>query len=139
MWTRIFLLSSASLALIASSAQADGEDHLSDEHHLVAISSDALNPKVHRVRASDAFGWANYSTKVAVVSFDSEVARKMICRSQGGFSINGDRLESGPIQGRQFVSLCHLAPGTYAYRVSLRSDASDPVHERDLEGTLIVE
>jgi len=135
------LLSMLLLGLISAAAVAEDEDHLSKEHRFVRITNSSLHPKTQKVGVEEAFGWVNYSSKLAVVSFRSEVARKMACTSRGSFEINGDRLESGPIHGRQFAALCHLSPGTYEYRVSLRGGAggSGVSAGRDLKGTIIVE
>jgi hypothetical protein len=135
------LLSVLLLGLLSATALAETEDHVSKEHRFVRITSSSLHPKTQKVGADEAFGWVNYSSKLAVVSFDAEVARRMTCTSRGNFSVQGDRLESGPIQGRQFAALCHLSPGSYEYRVSLRSGAggSGVNTGRDLKGTIVVE
>ena len=104
------------------------------------IRSSSLHPTAQKVGTDEAFGWVNYSSKVARVSFDQEVAKKMLCTTRTGFQLTGDRLESRDIQGRQFASLCSLQPGEYAYLVELRSGAGTSAGtSRTLHGTLIVE
>ena len=144
---RSFSLATAALtiglAVLAFSATAseDESDHAKNEHRFVRIRSSSLHPKAQKVGTDEAFGWVNYSSKIARVSFDREVGQKMLCTTRTSFQLTGDRLESGDIQGRQFVSLCRLAPGEYAYLAELRSGAgtSAAVPGRRLEGTLIVE
>lgn len=135
------LLSSVLLGGVAPVALADGEDHHFLKHRFVRIRDGSLYPKVQPVGTHEATGWVNSSGKVAVVSFSAETARKMFCKSLNHFRINGDRLESGPIQARQFASLCRLAPGRYAYRVVLREEAGDSslAPLREFAGTIIVE
>ncbi len=130
------------LAVLAFSAAASEEepDHAKHEHRFVRITSGSLHPKAQKVGTDEAFGWVNYSSKIARVSFDQEVASKMLCTTRTSFRLAGDRLESGDIQGRQFASLCSLQPGEYAYRVELRSGAGTSAgSSRTLKGTLIVE
>ena len=136
------LAAAVGLAVLAFSAAAseDESDHAKHEHRFVRITSGSLHPKALKVGTDEAFGWVNYSSKIARVSFDQEVAKKMLCTTRTGFQLTGDRLESGNIQGRQFASLCRLAPGEYAYLVELRSGAGTTGGSgRTLEGTLIVE
>jgi hypothetical protein len=129
----------ATLTLSAAAVGADS-DHAKHEHRFVRITSGSLHPEEQKIGTDEAFGWVNYSSKIARVSFDAAVAEKMLCTTRTGFRITGDRLESGDIQGRQFAALCRLAPGEYAYRVELRSGAGPMAGpDRTLEGTLIVE
>ncbi len=130
------------LAVLAFSAAAseDEPDHAKHEHRFVRIRSSSLHPTAQKVGTDEAFGWVNYSSKIARVSFDQEVAKKMLCTTRTGFQLTGDRLQSGDIRGRQFASLCRLAPGEYAYLVELRSGAGASAGPgRRLEGALIVE
>ena len=133
----IIMLSVLSLSVAASE---DESDHAKHKHRFVRITSGSLHPKAQNIGTSEAFGWVNYSSKIARVSFDKEVASKMLCTTRTSFRLAGDRLESGDIQGRQFASLCSLQPGEYAYRVELRSGAGTSAgSSRTLKGTLIVE
>jgi hypothetical protein len=126
---------------LAAPARAEDSDHIDHEHRLVRIGSTSLHPPTLKLHAGDAFGWLNYSSEIARVSFDAGVADKMLCKERTSFRLGGDRIESGDVQARQFVSLCSLAPGSYPYRVDLRAGAGGsgggPV--RTLDGTLVVE
>jgi hypothetical protein len=129
----------ATLTLSAAAVEEES-DHAEHEHRFVRITRRSLHPKEQKIDTDEAFGWVNYSSRMARVSFDREVAKKMLCTTRGDFRITGKRLESGDLQGRQFAALCRLAPGAYAYRVELRSGSVGIAGaERTLEGTLIVE
>ena len=122
-------------------AQEEQVDHAKYEHRFVRITSARVHPDPVRLTTDQALAWVNYSPKIARVSFDREVAKKMACRSPGAFRLIGDRLESNDIQGRQFASLCKLAPGEYTYRVALFDSYGAVVSPpaRMLEGTIVVE
>ena len=123
-----------------SAAAEDNPDHAHLAHRLVPIMPGSLYPKAQRIHASDAFGWLNYTTRVARVSFDKEVAARLTCKSPSGFHLTDDRFESRDIPSGGFTSLCNLAPGEYDYRVELRSglwERADGVPEV-LEGRLVV-
>ncbi len=124
----------------ARSQEAEHADHEHRNHQWVRIGSGTLRPATLTVQEGDAFGWVNYTPKIAEVSFDRSVARNLICTTKGSFRLVGERLVSGAIQARQFASLCQLKPGEYDYRVSLRSGAggSSAPLDRTLEGKLIV-
>jgi hypothetical protein len=130
----------ALLVLAAHAARAADPDHIDHEHHLVRIGSNALHPETLTLGPNDAFGWLNYGDRIASVSFPASVAEKMLCRERSSFRLTGDRIESGDIQARQFVSLCSLAPGTYEYEVAMRSGigGSGDAPGRTLRGTLVV-
>jgi hypothetical protein len=143
---RVFFPAVAALTVLlwvlsfSAAASEDESDHAKLKHEFVRITSGSLHPKVQRIGKGDAFGWVNYSSKVARVSFDGDVASKMMCTTRTSFHLTGDRLESGDIQGHQFATLCNLASGEYAYLVQLRSGAgSSSGLGRTLKGTLIVE
>lgn len=127
-------------SLIASTAHAEDPDHIDHEHRLVRIGSSSLHPARLEIGPDDAFGWLNYGSQIAIVSFDASTGEKMLCREKSQFRIVGDRIESGDIQARQFVALCSLAPGTYAYRVQMRPGAGSGggVPGRTLEGSILV-
>jgi hypothetical protein len=139
------LASLACLLAVLAAAPARSEeepepDHADHSHTFIRITNRGLYPGEQVLAKDDAFGWLNYSTKIARVSFPAETAKKMTCTTRGSFHLNGDRLESGDIQATQFATLCSLAPGEYRYRVELRSGAGTsgdiPVVTRD--GKLIV-
>ncbi len=131
------------LALIATPAMAAAAepDHATHEHRLVRILSRSLHPEVHKIDSSAAIGWLNYSDSIAKISFDAEVAKKMVCRSPNGFRVTGDRLESPQIRASQFATVCSLEKGEYAYRVELVAGqgAGPAAPPRIIAGTLIVE
>ena len=128
------------LANPAVSADEAAPDHLDRPHTFVRITEGSLHPAIQTIGASDAFGWINYSSRIARVSFDADVAKKLTCSSRGSFRLTGSRLESGDIQAQQFASLCSLAPGEYRYRVELRAGtgAGGGAPPEAREGTLIV-
>jgi hypothetical protein len=134
-------LAAALAASFAGPAQAADPDHVGHDHRLVRIGSTSLHPATLRIGAGDAFGWLNYGDQIAVVSFEAGVADKMLCRDKSNFRLTGDRIESGDVQARQFVALCSLAPGSYAYRVQMRAGlgSSGAGPGRTLEGTIVVE
>ena len=140
---RAFSLAAAVLSILlfvssfSAAASEDESDHAKHKHRFVRITSGSLHPKAQEVGVAEAFGWVNYSSKLARVSFDREVASKMLCTTRTSFRLTGDRLESGDMQGRQFATLCRLEPGEYAYLVELRSGAGD-APSRTLQGMLIV-
>lgn len=112
-------------------------DHVHYSHKTVRITSTGLQPEVMRIHTDDAFGWLNFSSRVARVSFDAKVGKRLLCTSLTTFRITGDRLESGDVEKLHFVSLCRLLPGQYDYRVRLLPGRRRG--EELLEGTLVVE
>ena len=91
--------------------------------------------------ADDALAWANYSSRIARVVFDAEVAKRMKCRSATSFTLAGDRLISRDIQATQFASLCQLAQGEYAYNVELFAGSGSSGFagvDRTLQGRITV-
>ncbi len=129
----------ALLTTAPAASAADPVDHLEHRHRSVRISSGRIHPKVLRIQPDDALVWINYSSRVARVSFDKSVAAKLKCNSRSAFGITSDRLISSRIQGSQFVSICNLSPGEYAYRVDLYSRAGEAVSDRSFEGRIVVE
>ena len=147
MISKALVVGALALALLVTpggnpaAAEEARPDHIHLGHRLVPIMPGSLYPKVQRIHASDAFGWLNYTTRVARVSFDKEVAARLTCKSPSGFHLTGERFESRDIPSGGFTSLCNLAPGEYDYRVELRSglwERADGVPEV-LEGRLVVE
>jgi hypothetical protein len=111
-------------------------------YRFVQIQNGRVHPRVLRIRAGEPLGWVNYSSKIARVSFERDVGKRLVCDTRTSFSLTGERLESQDIQARQFASMCRLAPGEYAYRVDLRNGAGgmgSGAVSRRLEGRVIVE
>lgn len=124
-------------------AQAPPWDHhVADEHHYVRISDGGLHPKTLHLESESAVGWMNYSSLIARVSFDKEVAKRITCRAATGFQVTGERLTSPGIQAMQFASLCDFAPGEYTYRVELFpgiGTTQGSLRHRTFEGRIVVE
>lgn len=135
------------LGLAGGEARAEepataGPADLGDARHVfVTILQARLKPETQILEPGDAVGWLNYSNQIARVSFDKDVAKRMVCKKEGSFRLNGDRLESGNIQAQQFATLCVLSKGEYAYRVELFSGvgASGNVVPTVREGKLVVQ
>ena len=105
-------------------ARAEEPSDIGDARHVfVTILQGRLKPEVQVLEPGNAVGWLNYSNQIARVSFDKEVAKRMVCKKEGSFHLSGDRLESSNIQAQQFATLCVLSNGEYAYRVELFSGA----------------
>jgi hypothetical protein len=143
----MFRKRSASLAvalavasLAASTARAEDADHMDHEHRLVRIGSTSLHPETLVIGPTDAFGWLNYGDQIANVTFPAAVGEKMLCKQKTNFRLTGDRIESGDVQARGFVSLCALAPGEYSYRVQMRAGigGSGGGVGRTLDGKIVV-
>ena len=127
------------LALGAAQAADDlhGGDH---KHQSVRITNVSVRPAVLQIHDDEAIGWLNYSRQRAVISFDDDVAKNLTCTAKSAFRLTGGRLESAPIQSRQFASLCTLAPGEYEYDVQLMSGVgSNAALGRKLVGKIIVQ
>ena len=128
------------LSLVSFTARAEDPDHIDHDHHLVRIGSGSLHPETLTIGPNDAFGWLNYGDQIADVVFPASVGEKLLCKQKTNFQLTGDRIESGDIQARGFVSLCSLAPGTYPYQVKMRAGAggSGGAIGRTLDGTIVV-
>lgn len=140
--TSLLVLMVGCLVAPTSPARAGSDtDHIDHEHRFVRIGAASIHPEVSRLAVEDAAGWVNYSSKIARVSFDAEVAKKLTCSSPSGFHLTGDRLESRGIQSMQFASLCRFAPGEYAYRVELFSGVGGAGrgYDRVIQGRLVVQ
>jgi len=126
-------------ALAAPAAWAQGTasetepDHLVRSTEIVGIGRTQLVPTVLVVPHASAFGWLNYASGVATITFDEDISAKLTCRSPGAFRARGPDLASPRVASGSFVTLCSLAPGEYDYRVEL--DGS----EEPLLGKLVVE
>ncbi len=104
----IRLALAALLALLAgpSAVLAEGAmkvDHIDHRHQFVRIGDASVRPEVQRIHADDAFGWLNYSRRIARVSFDASVADHLVCKAPSRFRLVGDRLESPDIQFHPFA------------------------------------
>ncbi len=131
-----WLVAADAVRVLAAGAEVD---HARSEHKIVSITDTALIPTSKRLSSSDTFGWLNYSSRKAIVSFDAETAKSMMCRTRGSFRLSGDRLEA-EVEDAGFTSLCKLAPGEYRYRVALSETDEQPSSARAvLEGKLLVE
>jgi len=111
-------------------------------HVYVRILQRRLNPESQTLKAGEAVGWLNYSNRIARIAFPKEVAKKMVCKQEGSFSLNGERLESKQIQSNQFATLCVLSKGEYEYDVELFSGAGTSgggVPRSELSGRIVVE
>ena len=137
--TMIQGLALASLLLAAVPAPAEEADHADHEHQLIRIFENRVRPDPQTIHSDDAIGWLNYTSKIARISFDQEVAKKLTCTSPGSFRLDGARLVSGDIQATQFATLCNLAPGEYDYRVTLRSGiGTTGGAEKNIAGRIVV-
>ena len=94
-------------------------DHAGHETRIVGISAGALLPTVKQIESGDAFGWLNYSTQIASISFDRSVAAQMTCRGPSPFELQSDRLRAASVASGGYATLCNLAPGEYDYEVEL--------------------
>jgi hypothetical protein len=126
--------------LAPTGAWAEEPDHAEREHRLIRILETRVHPREAKAARDDAIGWLNYSSQRARVSFDASVAEHLTCRAPGGFRLEGERLATPAIQSTQFVSLCNLAPGRYAYRVELAAGVGGggAALAKLLEGTIEV-
>ena len=130
-------IAAALVATVAGSAVAGTSDR-----RYVQIKDGRVHPTVVRVGADHTLGWVNYSSRIATVSFEREVGKRLTCESSTSFRLTGTRLQSADIQSTQFASLCRLAPGEYRYRVDLRNGAGGAgagARDRSFEGMVIVE
>lgn len=118
-------LTALSVALAAGSALAEGEvpDHAGHTTQVVGISPSALLPTVKQITEQDAFGWLNYSSRDAAISFERDIVSHMTCRGPSPFQLRGDRLMAPQVPAGGYATLCSLAPGEYDYRVELAGSA----------------
>lgn len=123
---------------VALPARGEGTDHDDHAHHFVRITDDRLNPRVVEMRTGDAIAWANYTRKKARISFDREVAKRIICERPGSFVLTDRALESQELRGLQFASLCKLTPGEYEYEVDLHGVTPGHVPSKGLKGRVVV-
>lgn len=117
-------------------------DHAEYEHQYVRITDSGLRPAAQKIHPEMALGWINYSSRIARISFDAAVVKKLTCRTQGAgaFQVVDERLLSPKVQSMQFASLCHLARGEYAYEVETFSGiGTGGGPRRTYKGKILVE
>jgi hypothetical protein len=119
-------------------SRADTGDHSEQGHHFVRISDGALTPGLVTMKPGEAIAWGNYSSKRARISFDREVARRIVCEAPGGFHLSDEALESNELRARQFASLCRLEPGEYTYRVVLYGATRGWIDSKGMAGRIVV-
>jgi hypothetical protein len=131
----------ALLLVVASPLRAAAEDgdHGGHEHHFVRISDGKLTPRELHMQGDEAVAWANYSTKNAVISFERDVGKHIVCTERSSFHLTETRLESRELRAKQFASMCQLAPGRYAYIVELRGPTRGVIPSKGLNGEIVVE
>jgi len=114
-------------------AVAGEPDHAGHPTEIVGIAATRLLPTVLVVPEDAAFGWLNYSSASAKITFDEDIAKKLHCRSPGAFRIRGAEIVAPQVGSGGFATLCSLAPGEYSYRVALEGQPEP------LLGKLVVE
>lgn len=135
----VLALSPFLLAPAPAAAEEADSDHAEHRHQLIRIFEGRVRPEVQTIDTDDALGWLNYTSRIARVSFDAEVAKHMTCTSPSGFHLDGPRLVSRDIQSTQFATLCSLAPGEYAYVVTLHSGiGTERGPDREIAGKIVV-
>ena len=105
----------ASFAAVA--AAEPNPDHAELRTQIVVISPTRLVPSVIVVEDTEAFGWLNYASRDAAISFPAETAQRMACRGPSRFRVDGPRLVADPVSTGSFATLCRLEAGEYDYRV----------------------
>ncbi len=129
---------SLSIIAIATTARAEETDHADHRHRSIRITSSRLHPEPANLATQDAIVFLNYSGRIAQISFDESVAKSIACRTRSSFEPANGRLVAANVRQGSFVSLCTLEPGSYDYKVELKSSAGGEnysVHE----GQIVVE
>ena len=93
-------------------------------HRVVLITDQAINPRLVTLDEGQLVAWISYSAVPAMIVFEREVAKAMICHSLVNFSIKDDELRSQLIHAGEFASFCELKPGRYRYKV-VRPDTGE--------------
>jgi|GEM_PF-5061982 len=135
------LLLTLATTMAAETAQVAASPGLrSRATRFIQITDGRLRPPTQHLHPGELLGWRNYSTQRARISFDTQIAAQLHCRTPGSFRSTGRRLQSGAVQAMQFASRCSLAPGRYGYQVELLSGqgASGRSALRVVRGTFIV-
>jgi hypothetical protein len=110
-----------------------------NEHEVVLITDEALNPRLVTLSEGQLVAWLSYSASPSVIVFEREIARSMVCHSLVNFSIVEDELRSATIHAGEFASFCELKPGRYKYRVTRPNPLESALDAaRRLEGEIIV-
>ena len=107
-------------------------------HKVVLITDQALNPSLLTLEEGQLVAWISYSPHPAVVVFEREVARDMVCHSLINFSIKDDELRSAPIHAGEFASFCELKPGRYRYKVVAVGAGDHMSQARSLRGEIVI-
>lgn len=137
--SRRFAIVTLGLALASQNAWAqegaheDEPDHAAHPTEVVGIAPTRLLPSFLVVPHDSAFGWLNYTSRDATITFDVDITRKLTCRSPGQFRASTGDIASPRVASGAFVTLCSLAPGEYDYRVEFEG------REKPLLGKLVVE
>jgi hypothetical protein len=110
-----------------------------NEHEVVLITDNALNPRLVTLNEGQLVAWISYSAVPSVVIFEREIARAMVCHSLVNFSIKDDELRSAEIHAGEFASFCQLKPGRYRYKIVRPTPLEGGLDAaRRLEGEIIV-
>jgi hypothetical protein len=108
-------------------------------HKVVLITDQSLNPRLVNLDSGQLVAWISYSGWPAMVVFERETAKNMICHSLVNFQIKEDEIRSQPIHAGEFASFCQLKPGRYKYKVIRQDSPSTGAAPRKrLEGEIIV-
>jgi hypothetical protein len=116
-------------------------DYRQTSHKVVLITDDSISPRSVKLKEGQLVAWISYSSNPAVITFEREIAKDMICHSLVNFSIVEDELKSAPIHPGEFASFCELKPGRYQYLIKRPLQGmTTPHHQaRDrLRGEIIV-
>lgn len=113
------LLTALTAFAVRADTLADTPDHAAYAPEIVGITAERLLPTVAVVSPDAAFGWLNYSSRDVSITFDEDVAAKMMCTSKTPFQVADGELSAPKLTGGAFATLCALAPGEYDYRVEL--------------------
>lgn len=117
--TILSLLTALTAFAVRAETSSSAPDHASYQPEIVGITGEQLLPTVAVVSSDAAFGWLNYSSRAVAISFDEDVAAKMMCTSKTPFRVHDGELTAPKLAGGAFATLCALAPGEYDYRVEL--------------------
>ena len=139
--TPVLLAALFALAIGWATTAAGDKDHshAGHTHHPIYLDQGKLFPATATVSSNDVVAWANYGDRYATIVFDGDVAKNLLCTRPSNFRLVNGKLESAPIRGHEFASVCSFKPGTYHYTVRLFDIAPNPAKDADLRGTLVVE
>lgn len=116
-------------------------DHSGLDHHTIRIRERRVSPERAEIPEVSTVAWVNYTSNVLIVSFDEDVADKLVCTGPSNFTLSGGRLVSKPLRANEFASVCHFKPGTYSYEIKMLTIAHSgaPGLDRPLQGQLVIE